>query len=111
MTCALKRPGHWPPWSKASSPTAPYTPLHLRILVHLSGFDTLSRELLVSAHLQVSLVFLRSTDIGLVMSLVRKNIVGFPAFLDHGYLARRKVLELLLLRGCLGCDHLKAGCY
>ena len=40
-----------------------------------------------------------------------KNIVGFTALLDHGYLARRKVLELLLLGCRLRRDHLKAGCH
>src|SRR5262249_52676076 len=99
------------PWSKASSPSTPYTPLHLCILVHFSGFQILRHEFIGGAELLISLVLLRSADIGAVVSWIWKNVVGFPAFLDHGYLARRKVLELLLLRWCLGRDDLKAGCY
>ena len=43
------------------------------------------------------------------MSRIRENVIGFAAFLDHGYLAGRKVLEFLLLLRCLGSNDLKAG--
>src|SRR5437867_8603702 len=95
--------------SPTHTPTAPCTPLHLRILVHLSGLEILIRNVICGAELLVSLVLLGSTDIGLVMSRVRENVVGSPLSVDHGHFARRKLLELLLLRGRLGGDHLKAG--
>src|SRR5205809_659742 len=95
--------------SPAHTPAAPCTPLHLRILVHLSGLEILVRNVVCGAKLLVSLVLLRSADIGLVMSRVRENVVGSPFSVDHGHMARRKLLELLLLSGRLGSDHLKAG--
>src|SRR5260370_40875795 len=95
--------------SPAHTPTAPCTPLHLRILVHFSGLEILVRNVICGAELLVSLVLLRSTDIGLVMRRVRENVVGSPLSVDHGHMARRKLLELLLLRGRPGVDHLKAG--
>src|SRR5947207_6983562 len=95
--------------SPACSPPAPSTPLHLGILVHFSGLEILARNVICGAELLVSLVLPRSTDIGLVMSRVRENIVGSPFSVDHGHMARRKLLELLLLRGRFGSDHLKAG--
>src|SRR6266550_3002497 len=96
-------------WSPAHAPPAPCTPLHLRILVHFSGLEILVRNVICGAELLVSLVLLRSADISLVMSRVRENVVGFPLSVDHGHMARRELLELLLLRGRLGSDHLKAG--
>src|SRR5213080_501355 len=95
--------------SPAHAPTAPCTPLHLRILVHLSGLEILVRKIICGAKLLVSLVLLGSTDIRLVMSRVRENVVGSPLSVDHGHFARRKLLELLLLRGGLGGDHFEAG--
>src|SRR5213078_3003328 len=97
--------------SPARAPSAPRTPLHLRILVHLSGLEILVRYVICGAQLLVSLVLLRSADIGLVMSRVRENVVGSPFSVDHGHMARRKLLKLLLLRSGLGSDHLKAGGY
>src|SRR6266705_2448567 len=95
--------------SPAHTPSTVCTPVHLRILVHLSGLEILVRNVICGAELLVSLVLLRSTDIGLVMCRVRENVVGSPLSVDHGHFARRKLLELLLLRGRLGSDHLKAG--
>src|SRR5213083_2279900 len=95
--------------SPARAPSAPRTPLHLRVLVHLSGLEILVRNVICGAELLVRLVLLRSTDIGLVMSRVRENVVGSPVSVDHGHMAWRKLLELLLLRGRLGSDHFKAG--
>src|SRR5438132_6226638 len=95
--------------SPAHTPTAPRTPLHLRILVHFSGLEILVRNVICCAQLLVSLVLPGSTDIGLVMSRVRENVVGSPLSVDHGHFARRYLLELLLLRGGLGGDYLKAG--
>src|SRR5213595_1846905 len=97
--------------SPAHTPAAPCTPLHLRILVHLSGLEILVRNVICGTKLLVSLVLLRSTDIGLVMSRVRENVVGSPPSVDHGHMARRKLLELLLLRWRLGGDHFKPGRY
>src|ERR1700751_2640924 len=95
--------------SPAHAPTAPRTPLHGCILVHFRGLELLVRKVICGDHLLVSLVLLRSTDIGLVMSRVRENVVSSPVSVDHGHMARRKLLELLLLRGRLGGDDLKAG--
>src|SRR5437667_1699986 len=94
--------------SPARAPPAPRTPLHCCILVHFSGLEILVRNVICGAQLLVSLVFLRSTDISLVMSRVRENVVGSPFSVDHGHMARRKLLKLLLLRGGLGSDHFKA---
>src|SRR5438094_4712784 len=96
-------------WSPARAPSAPCTPLHLRVLVHLSGLQIFVRNVICGAKLLVSLILLRSPDIGLVMSRVRENVVGSPLPVDHGNMARRKLLELLLLCSRLGGDHLKAG--
>src|SRR5882762_1173934 len=95
--------------SPAHTPSTPCTPLHLRILVHLSGLEILVRNVICGAELLVCLVLPRSADIGLVMSRIRENVAGSPLSVDHGHMARRKLLELLLLRGRLGSDHLKAG--
>src|SRR5438093_11068439 len=113
QSCSSKPPdpyshSHRPP---AHAPTAPCPPLHLRILVHLSGLEILVRNVICGTKLLVSLVLLRSADIGLVMSRVRENVVGSPLSVDHGHMARRKLLELLLLRGRVAADHLKAGCH
>src|SRR6266508_6135333 len=95
--------------SPAHTPTAPCPPLHLRILVHLSGLEILVRNVICGAELLVSLVLLRSADIGLVMSRVRENVVGSPLSVDHCHFARRKLLELLLLRSRFRRDHFEAG--
>src|SRR5207237_393438 len=88
--------------SPARAPSSPRTPLHGCILVHFSGFEILVRNVIYCADLLVRLILLRSADIGLVMSRVRENVVGSPLPVDHGHMARRKLLELLLLRGRLG---------
>src|SRR5437016_9544366 len=80
--------------SPAHAPPAPCPPLHLRILVHFSGLEILVRNVICGAELLVRLVFLRPTDVGLVMSCVGENVIGFPLFVDHCYFAGRKVLEL-----------------
>src|SRR5437667_2911422 len=111
QSCSSKPPNPYAHshWSPARSPSAPRTPLHLRILVHFSGLEILVRNVICGAELLVSLVLLRSTDIGLVMSRVWENVVGSPLSVDHGHFTRRKLLELLLLRGRFGGDRLKAG--
>src|SRR5580704_3160703 len=95
--------------SPAHTPTAPRTPLHRCVLVHFCGLKILVRNVICGAELLVSLVLMRSTDIRLVVSRVRENVVGSPLSVDHGHMARRKLLELLLLRSRLRGDHLKAG--
>src|SRR6266480_4122166 len=95
--------------SPAHTPSAPRTPVHGCVLVHFSGLEILVRNVICGAELLVRLVLLRSTDIGLIMSRVRENVVGSPLSVDHGHFARWKLLELLLLRGSLWGDHLKAG--
>src|SRR5213592_1746261 len=84
--------------SPACSPSTPCTPLHLRILVHFSGLEILVRNVICGAELLIRLVLLRSANIGLVMSSVRENGIGSPLSVDHCHMARRKLLELLLLR-------------
>src|SRR5436190_22530643 len=85
-------------WSPAHTPAAPCPPLHLRILVHFCGLEILVRNVICGAELLVRLVLLRSTDIGLVMSCIRENVIGSPLSGDHGHMARRQLLQLLLLR-------------
>src|SRR6185369_17164340 len=81
--------------SPARTPPAPCTPVHGCILVHLSGFYILLCNVICDAKLLVSLVLLRSADVGLVVRRVRENVVGSPISVDHGYMARRNLLELL----------------
>src|SRR5437899_8779874 len=88
--------------SPAHTPSAPRTPLHGCVLVHFSGLEILVRNVICGTQLLVSLVLPGSTDIGLVMCRVRENVIGSPLSVDHGHMARRKLLELLLLRGRLG---------
>src|SRR5438045_9286165 len=95
--------------SPARTPTAPCSPLHLGILVHFSGLEILARNVICGAELLVSLVLPRSTDIGLVMSRVRENVVGSPLSVNHRHMTPRKLLQLLLLRARLGRDHYTAG--
>src|SRR6266496_5693156 len=95
--------------SPTRAPPAPRTPLHGCILVHFSGLEILVRNVICGADLLVRLILLRSADIGLVMCRIRENVVRSPLSIDHGHFARRKLLELLLLRSRLGGDHLKAG--
>src|SRR5204862_5892571 len=111
LSCSSKPPDSYSHShrSPAHAPTAPCTPLHCCILVHLGGLEILLRNVICGAELLVSLVLLRSTDIGLVMCRVRENVVGSPLPVDYGHMAWRKLLELLLLSGRLGSDHLKAG--
>src|SRR5205809_4568932 len=111
QSCSSKPPDPYSHshWSPARAPSAPRTPLHLRILVHFSGLEILVRNVICGTELLVSLVLLRSADVGLVMSRIRENVVGSPLSVDHGHMARRKLLELLLLRRRFGGDHLKAG--
>src|SRR6266496_454155 len=111
QSCSSKPPDPYSHshWSPARAPSAPRTPLHLRVLVHFSGLEILVRNVICGAKLLVSLVLLRSADIGLVMCRVRENVVGSPFSVDHGHMARRKLLEFLLLGGRLGSDHFKAG--
>src|SRR5213593_4463308 len=97
-SCSLKAdaPYSHSHWSQVRAPSAPSTPLHLRVLVHFSGLEILVRNVICGAKLLVSLILLRSPDIGLVMSHVRENVIRSPLSVDHGHMARRKLLELLL---------------
>src|SRR4030095_3524420 len=95
--------------SPAHAPPAPGTPLHGCVLVHFSGFEILVRNVICGAELLVRLILLWSPDIGLVMCRVRENVVGSSLSVDHGHMARRNLLKLLLLSSRLGGDHLKSG--
>ena len=94
--------------SPAKPPATPSTPVHRFVLIHLSSFGGLLRKVPLSAKVFISLILSRSTHIDHVPRRVRDNVVGLPLFLDHGYLASFKLLELMLLRGGLGGNHLKA---
>src|SRR6476646_11666465 len=78
--------------SPTHAPSAPRTPLHGCVLVHFSGLALLVRNVICRALLLVSLVLVRTTYGGLVMSRIRENVVGSPVFVDHGYMAGRKLL-------------------
>ena len=105
------RPSHGSPHSETCSPAAPQTPLHRRILVHLGGFHVFLGKFICGAQLLVMPVLLGSTDVSLVMSWIREDVIGFSSFLDHRDFAWRKVLELLLLGGRLGSNHHESGGY
>src|SRR5947199_4044564 len=97
QSCSSKPPNPYAHshWSPARAPSAPCTPLHLRVLVHFSGLQILVRNVICGAKLLVSLILLRSPDIGLVMSRVRENVVGPPLSVDPGHMTGRKLLEIL----------------
>src|SRR4029453_12949522 len=109
MVFCLSNPHPHSHRSPACSPSTPRAPIHRSIIVHLSGFEILLRNVICGAELLVRLILVRSTDIGLIMCRVRENVEGSPLSVDHCHVARRKLLELLLLRSRLGSDHLKAG--
>src|SRR5256885_387948 len=61
QSCSSKPPDPYSHshWSPACAPSTPSTPVHLRILVHLRGFEILVGKLICGADLLVSLVLLR----------------------------------------------------
>src|SRR3989442_748316 len=69
--------------SPAWPSSTPCAPVHLWILVHLSGPEIPIRNVICDAELLVTLVLLRSADIGLVMSRIRENVIGSPLSVDH----------------------------
>src|SRR5208337_5296757 len=81
------------------TPSAPRAPVHRCILVHLRGFKIFVSQFIRQTKLFVSLILFWTTHVGLIVSCVRKHVVGFPFFLDQGHVVRRKCLEFLLLRG------------
>src|SRR5258708_982996 len=95
--------------SPHSSATFPLTPLHRRVLIHLRVLEIFFGELLVGAELLVGPVLFGSTDVRLIVSRVRKNVIVFLALFDHGHIPGRKILELLLLGGRFGRDDFKSG--
>src|SRR5215831_2864679 len=101
-----RRPAHGPPHSLSAFPQ---TPFHCCVLIHLGVLEIFPGELFVRAELLICLVFLRSTNVCLIMSRVGKDVIHFLALLDHCDLAGRKILELLLLRSCFGSDDFKSG--
>ena len=113
MTPYLINPNAWSVThsSPAKPPATPSTPVHRRVLIHVSSFGLLLRKVPLSAKVLISLILSRSTHIDHVPRRVRDDVVGLPVFLDRGYLASLKLLEPLLLRGVLGGNHLKAGGY
>src|SRR4029450_13564697 len=103
------RSPHWPVRSQACVPAAPHTPFHRGILVHVSCFETFLREPVVGAQLLVLAILLGPAYVSLIVSRIRKDVIGFSGFLDHGDFACRKVLQLLFLGRCLGSDRFKTG--
>ena len=100
------RSSHGPPDSFA---TSPQTPFHRRVLIHLGVLEIFPGELLVGAELLISLVLFGSTDVCLIVSRVREDVIRFLALFDHGHVPGRKILELLLLGGRFGSDDFKSG--
>src|SRR5215510_7499207 len=100
------RPAHGSPDSLSAFPQ---TPLHHRVAIHLRVLEIFFCKLVFGAELLILLILLRSTDVCLIVSGVRENVVRFLAFLDHGDLPGRKILELLLLGGRFGSDDFKSG--
>ena len=88
------RPAHRSPHSFAAFP---HTPLHRRVPIHLGVLEIFSGKLLVGAELLIGLVLFGSTDVCLIVSRVREDVIRFLALFHHGYLPGRKILELLLL--------------
>ena len=100
------RPAHGSPNSFA---TFPHTPLHRRVLIHLGVLEIFPGELLVGAELLIGPVLFGSTDVCLIVSRVREDVISFLALFDHGHAPGRKILELLLLGGRFRRDDLKSG--
>src|SRR5215467_2937778 len=100
------RAAHGSPHSFA---TSPQTPLHRCVLIHLGVLKIFPRELFLSAELLIGLILFGSTDVCLIVSGVRENVIFFLSFLDHSHRPSRKILELLLLSGCFRSDDSKSG--
>src|SRR4029077_7331771 len=73
------------------------------------GFEILLKKLICSTELLVSVVLFGSANIRAVVNRGWEEVICLLPFLDHCYLARRKVLELLLLCCRFRRDHLKSG--
>src|SRR5260370_15464811 len=90
------------------TPSAPRASVHRCILVHLRGFKIFVSQFIRQTELLVSLILCWTAHVGLVVSCVRKHVVGLPVFLDQGHFASRKCLEFLLLCGSAGDNHFEA---
>src|SRR5712671_4223137 len=90
------------------TPSAPRTPVHRCILVHLRGFKIFVSQFIRQTKLLVSLILCWTTNVSLVVSCVRKHVVGLPVFLDQGHFVSRKCLKFLFLCGGAGDDHFEA---
>src|SRR4029450_13708654 len=76
------RPTHWSPHSFA---TFPHTPLHRRVPIHLGVLEIFPGKLLFGAELLIGLVLFGSTDVCLIVSRVRKDVIRFLALFHHGH--------------------------
>src|SRR5438477_13024551 len=94
LSCSSKPPDFYSHShrSPAHAPTAPCTPLHCCILVHLGGLEILLRNVMCGAELLVRLVLVRSPDIRLVMCRVREKVVRSALPVDHRHMARLVLL-------------------
>src|SRR4029077_2681318 len=101
LKCSRRWAAHRSPQSFA---TFPQTPLHRRVLIHLGVLKIFPGELLVGAELLIGLVLFRSTDVCLIVSRIRENVIFFLALFDHGHRPGGKILELLLLGGRFWSD-------
>src|SRR5260221_12198812 len=97
-----------PSHSSPRTPSSPRAPAHRCILVHLRCFKIFVSQFIRQTKLLVSLILFWTTHVGLVVSCIRKNVVGLPLSLDQGYVVRRKCLEFLLLGGSVRGDHFEA---
>src|SRR2546423_14260302 len=77
--------------SPAHSPPAPRTPLHLRILVRFGGFEVLLPNVIWRPGLLVSLVLLRSADLGPVLCRLPVGFGGFAPPVGPGSMAGREL--------------------
>ena len=106
LKASRHRPSHRSPYSFA---TSPHTPFHRCVLIHLGVLEIFPGKLLVGAELLIRLVLFGSTDVCLIVSRVRENVICFFTLFEHGHRPGRKILKLLLLGGRFGSDDPKPG--
>ena len=100
------RPSHGSPNSFS---TFPHTPLHRSVLIHFRVLEIFPGELLLGPKLLIGPILFGSTDVRLIVSRVREDVISFLALFDHGHVPGRKILELLLLGGRFRRDDPKSG--
>src|SRR5260370_42214057 len=64
------------PYPAGPTPSAPPAPVHRCILVHLRGFKIFVSQFIRQTKLLVSLILCWTTNVSLVVSCVRQNVIG-----------------------------------